>query len=281
MDSIFGYLQSLLVPSAAAAQSTLDYSHISYGQLLLATGFVVLAGALSLAYKLRLERDLALGTVLAFLQLFVVGHLLTIIFAINSPWPAFAMYTATAFFATRLARRKVLTKGVPIMLPTFLAMLTTCFFAASIVSGVVLQAQPWWKPRFFIPVGGMIAGNAMNALSIALERFFSELRLRRGEVEASLCLGATPAEAGRDMFRTALRAGMINAVNALMGAGLVALPGMMTGQILAGAPPLQAVRYQIVMMLVMTAAAALSSLAALLLVRRRCFTRSGALVRFE
>ncbi len=255
------------------------YTHLEYWQILAAACFVLVAGAFSLIYRLRLERDLALGALLAFIQLSLMGYLLTAIFALDSLWVVLAMYTATAFFATRLARRKVTTKGVPITLPTFLAMATTCFFLTSLVSGVIMPAHPWWEPRYFIPVGGMIAGNSMNALSIALERFFSELRLRRSEVEASLCLGASPAEASREMFRVALRAGMINAVNALMGAGLVSLPGMMTGQILAGVPPVQAVRYQIVIMLILTAAAALSSFAALTLVRRRCFTPGASLVR--
>lgn len=281
MDSVLAFIKSIFIDlESATTQGTYAYSHIQYWQLLLATGFVVLAGILSLVYRLRLERDLALGTLLAFVQLFVVGYLLTAIFAINSFWLVLAMYTATAFFATRLAKRKVHAQGISIMLPTFLAMVTTCFFLTSIVSGVVLRATPWWEPQYFIPVGGMVAGNAMNALSIALERFFSELQTRRAEVEASLCLGASPSEASRDMFRIALRAGMINAINALMGVGLVSLPGMMTGQILAGVPPTQAIRYQIIIMLMMTAASALSSVTALLLVSGRCFTRGAALIRF-
>ncbi len=280
MAELMSSLESLFA-GAQAGGGTYSYTHIAYPQVLLAAGFVLLAGVLSVVHKLRLERDLALGAVLAFLQLSVVGYLLTAIFALHSIWPVLGMYTVTALLATRLARRKVQTKGVSIALPTFLAMATTCFFLTGLVSGVILKGNPWWEPQYFIPVGGMIAGNAMNALSIALERFFSELRHRRDEVEAALCLGASPAEACREMFRTALRAGMINSVNALMGAGLVALPGMMTGQILAGVPPVHAVRYQIVIMLVMTSSAALSSLAALLLVRRRCFTQGAALVRFS
>lgn len=282
MDKLAELLHSLFeAHESAASAGSYAYSAIHYPQLLMAGGFVLLAGALSVAYRLKLERDLALGAVLAFVQLSLVGYLLTVIFALKSPGPVFAMYTATALFATRLARRKVRTRGVSIFWPTFLAMISTCFFVSSLMSGLILQAKPWWEAQYFIPVGGMIAGNAMNALSIALERFFSELRLRRAEVEAALCLGASPAEAGRDMFRNALRAGMINSINALMGVGLVSLPGMMTGQILAGVPPLQAIRYQLAIMLVLTAAAALSSFAALHLVRRRCFTKGAALIRFE
>ena len=282
MDKLIDFFRSLFAAHESMAISTGSYAYsaIHYWQLLLACGFVLVAGILSVIYRLKLERDLAVGSLLAFVQLSVVGYLLTIIFALDSPWPVFAMYTATALFATRLSKRKVRTKGVSIFWPTFLAMFSTCFFVTSLMSGLILQAKPWWEPQYFIPVGGMIAGNAMNALSIALERFFSELHLRRPEVEAGLCLGASPTEASLDMFRIALRAGMINSINALMGVGLVSLPGMMTGQILAGVPPLQAIRYQMAILLVLTAAAALSSFAALHLARRRCFTTGAALVRF-
>ena len=117
----------------------------------------------------------------------------------------------------------------------------------------------------------MLAGNAMNTIALALDRFFADLRLKRDEVELRLLIGATPAEACADVFKDALRAGMIPAINSLMGVGLVSLPGMMTGQILAGAAPQEAVRYQVVVMLMLVATTALVSFLALLQIRRRCF----------
>lgn len=93
-----------------------------------------------------------------------------------------------------------------------------------------------------------------------------------------LCHGADYREATVDIFRNALRAGMIPAINSLMGVGLVFLPGMMTGQILAGADPEEAVRYQIVVMFMLVASTALSSIIVLLLVRRRCFSPAMTLL---
>ena len=277
MNEILSFFAKFASPAPGTGQTA--YLAIDVWQLALAALFVLIAGIFSVVYHLRLEKDLAIGTVRAFAQLFAVGYILNIVFHIPSVWLVMGMYTATAWFATSIAQRRVTRTGVSILLPSFLAMLSSCFLVTSLVSGAVIQAHPWWAPQYFIPVGGMVAGNAMNALSIALERFFSELRLRRGEVEALLCLGATPREASEDMFRTALRAGMLNPINAMMGVGLVTLPGMMTGQILAGVSPVQAIRYQLVIVLMMTAASALSSFAVLMLVRRRCFSSGQALTR--
>ena len=121
----------------------------------------------------------------------------------------------------------------------------------------------------------MIIGNSMNAIAIALERLLGDLRERRAEVEMKLCLGADYKEASQDIVRNAMRSGMIPSINSLMGVGIVFIPGMMTGQILAGADPLIAIRYQIVVMVMLVGATAVGSLLVVLLVRKMCFG-SGA-----
>src|SRR5205085_2514432 len=102
----------------------------------------------------------------------------------------------------------------------------------------VIRVHPWYDPQYLIPLFGMIIGNAMNGAAIAAERLGSEMESRRLEVEAYLALGASPSRASREPARRALAAALIPAVNGLMVVGLVALPGMMTGQILAGSSPL-------------------------------------------
>ena len=121
-------------------------------------------------------------------------------------------------------------------------------------------------PAFFVG-----HGNPMNAIAIALERLMEELRKRKPEVEARLCLGANYKEASRDIFKNAMRAGMIPSINSLMGVGIVFIPGMMTGQILAGADPLQAIRYQIIVMVMLVGSTAIGTLLVVYLVRKLCF----------
>ena len=124
----------------------------------------------------------------------------------------------------------------------------------------------------------MIAGNSMNAITLALERLFADLRNGRTRVELALSLGATYQEATAEMVRQAIRTGMIPSINALMTVGLVSLPGMMSGQILAGSDPIVAIEYQIVVMLMLVASTAISSSIVVHVVRRTCFTGSSQLI---
>ena len=130
----------------------------------------------------------------------------------------------------------------------------------------------FWHPQYFIPLAGMVAGNSMTALGLSLDRLLSDLKTKRDLVEMRLCLGATPVEASQDIFRDALKAGMIPSINSLAGVGIVFLPGMMTGQILSGEDPMLAIRYQIVVMFMLVASTALTVSMVLGIVRQRCFS---------
>lgn len=244
---------------------------IGYGQLLLALGFILLAGGASVAYKLGLGRDLLVGALRTFAQLFVMGYALTLIFAWDVALVVIAVYLVMIVFAAHIVSGRVKEPDVAYLGPTFLSMLAGYFLVSVLVTGVVVQAEPWWKPQYFLPLGGMIVGNSMNALAISLERLFSSLRSRRAEVEMRLSLGADYEEASQEIMAEALKAGMIPSINSMMGVGVVFIPGMMTGQILAGADPMLAVRYQIVVMLMLVGSTALSTLVALRLTRKRCF----------
>jgi putative ABC transport system permease protein len=145
------------------------------------------------------------------------------------------------------------------------------------VTQVMLRVHPWYAPRYLIPLFGMIVGNAMTAAALAAERLASEMESRRGEVEAYLALGATPARAAAEPARRALTAALIPSVNGLMVVGLVQLPGMMTGQILAGQSPLLAVRYQIVVVFMLAGATAMTATMVVLWYRRTFFTPAAQL----
>lgn len=250
---------------------------IGWGQLLISLVFILLAAAASLYYRLRMERDLVVGTVRTFAQLALVGYLLQFVFDLQNPWLILLLYLWMLFWAAQAIHGRVDESEVAILGPTFVAMAVTFTLITVVVTSAVVQVEPWYKPQYFIPLGGMIAGNAMNAISISLERLLSGLRQQRGEVELILSLGGSWDEAARKLRREAIRAGMIPSVNAMMTVGLVSLPGMMSGQILAGADPTQAVRYQILVMLMLVGATALGTLIVVNLILRRCFTRHDQL----
>jgi putative ABC transport system permease protein len=128
----------------------------------------------------------------------------------------------------------------------------------------------------FIPLLGMIIGNSLNGISLSLDRFLGACANERRRIESRLALGATPNEAVQPIVREAIRTGMIPMMNAMAIVGVVSLPGMMTGQLLAGADPMDAVLYQIVVMYMIAAAVALGSSMVVLLARRRVFNEAMA-----
>ncbi len=251
---------------------------ISPWQLLLCLGFVLLAGGASVYHKLGLGRDLLVGTVRTFAQLFLMGYVLTFIFETHTSWLVLLMFTFMVAAAVHIIKGRVKEHSVPFLIPTFVSMLISYSLVSYIVTAVIVGAKPWWTPQYFIPLAGMIVGNSMTAISIALERLFSDLKARRNEVEMRLALGADYREASQDILRNAIKAGMIPSINSLMAVGLVSLPGMMTGQILSGTDPLIAIRYQIVVMLMLVASTALGAIIVTGLVRRRCFSDAQRLI---
>jgi putative ABC transport system permease protein len=247
-------------------------------QLAICLVFVVITALGSLAYKLKLEKDLAIGTVRTFAQLFAVGYVLKYVFALNSVWVVLGVFAFMVFWAAETIRGRVKEPKLKILGSVYASMLLSNLVVTFIVTAVVIQVRPWYEPRYFIPLAGMIVGNAMNAVAVSLERMFSSIRKQRQEVELHLCLGGTYQEATADILRDAMRAGMIPSINGMMTVGLVSLPGMMTGQMLAGQAPEHAVRYQIVVMLMITACTAVASFIVVRLVRRRCFSPAHQIV---
>ena len=250
---------------------------IGYSQLALALGFILVAGGASLWLKLGLGRDLLVGTLRTLGQLALMGYVLLYIFQLNWPWLVLTVFAGMIFFAARIVAGRVRGRGLPVFWPVFFSMLLSYMVVSFLVVGLVVQADPWWEPRYFLPLGGMVVGNSMNAMALALERLLGEMKNRREEVETLLCLGADPKEATGAIFSEAVRAGMIPSINSMMGVGLVFIPGMMTGQILAGADPLLAIKYQIVVMLMLVGATTLGSVLAVSLARRRLFTPAAQL----
>ena len=250
---------------------------ISPLQLLLCLIFVVIAGTGSAVFRLKLERDLAWGTVRTFGQLALVGYVLKYIFQINNPILVLLLFIWMVFWAAHAIRGRVKEREVSFFLPTFISMVASYTTVSILVTAVIVQVEPWYKPQYFIPLGGMIAGNSMNAITISLERMFSDIRKQREQIELAFCMGASYQEATGDILRDVIKAGMIPSINALMTVGLVSLPGMMTGQILAGSNPLTAIKYQIIVMLMLVASTAIGSIIVVHVVRRRCFTKAHQL----
>lgn len=248
--------------------------------LALAAMLLLVAAGLSRWQRLGLEGRYLVGGLRAFLQLFAVGYVLVFVFDAARWWLVLSVLaimlvagTAVAARAPAVASRRVRTWPI-----SGAAMLLSSGLTLAYVTGVVLRVSPWYEPRHLIPLFGMIVGNAMNGAALAAERLQSEMLRQRASIEAYLALGATPARAAAEPVRKALTAALIPSINGLTVVGLVQLPGMMTGQVLAGASPLVAVRYQLVVACMLTCATALTSVLVVLGYRRTFFNAAEQLV---
>lgn len=245
----------------------LDLVHVA-----LAAGFVVLAGALSVGFRLGLAKKLAVAAVRTAAQLALAGFALSAVFGLKSLPLVLLLGLAMVLLAGREALRRQSVKVAGTSFDVFLSMTVSAFAVSLIVTGVIVGAAPVWTPPVFIPILGMILGNSLNGISLALDRFLTGCVEQRALIETRLCLGATANEAVQPLVRDAVRTGMIPIINAMAIVGIVSLPGIMTGQLLAGADPRDAVMYQVVVMYMLAASTSFAAAAAVLLVRRRVFT---------
>jgi len=250
---------------------------LSLSDLLLAYALVLLALGMARLRRIGQEKDLLLASLRMAVQLFAAGYLLQLLFDLKSATAVMLVLLAMGAFAVQTAAGRVKQR-----LPGFyrivgLSMLIGCGGATFYFCHLVIGLKPWYDPRYLIPLAGMIFGNSLTGASLAAERLTSEIRSRRDEIEAMLNLGASPRQAVRDEVRSAFRAALIPTVNAMAAMGLVFLPGMMTGQILSGTPPEQAVRYQIAVMCVITGSVAVTAFLILLQGSRACFTPAAQL----
>jgi putative ABC transport system permease protein len=238
----------------------------------IASSLLLVVGMLSLALRLGLERRLALASLRTVLQLGLLGLVLKWVFDAQQWWIVVAMVASMVVNASVAAVRRTSRRYSGVWLSGLGAVTISTVFTTVVVISVVIPVRPWYEARYLIPLVGMILGNALTGLSLCLDRLMTDLDQKRSEVECWLSLGATAWEACRPHVREAVRTGMIPILNSMTVVGIVSIPGMMTGQILAGAPPEEAIRYQIVVMFMIAAATTMSAVIITLLSFRRLVT---------
>jgi putative ABC transport system permease protein len=250
------------------------YIALTAWQVAIAASLVLVNGAVSVALKLGLERSLLLASVRMVAQLLLIGYVLLWVFQSNSAAAVLALAAVMTVVAGVSAVHRTERRFSGIYLASFVSVLASSWIVTAFAIGAVLQkADTWYEPQYTIPILGMILGNTLNGVSLGLNRLEDELVVRRDLVEMSLALGATSWEAARGPVRQAVRTGMIPTINSMMVTGIVSLPGMMTGQLLTGVSPLEAVKYQIVIMFLVASGTTLGTVGVVLLSFRRLFNR--------
>ncbi|MCB9601071.1 MAG: iron export ABC transporter permease subunit FetB [Sandaracinus sp.] len=225
-----------------------------------AASLVLVAGVTSLLLRLSLERQLLIGMVRATVQLLLVGFALRWIFG-HVHWAlTFGAASVMIVLATRAALQRASHTLAGAFLGSFVTLVLSAGVFAVLGSALFVGAEPWYHPRYLLPLLGMLLGNGLTGISLCLDSLLSTFAEDRERVELELALGATRWEAARDPVRRSVRRGIVPIVNAMMVAGVVSLPGMMTGQILSGTEPVEAVKYQLLILFLIAGATSLGCL---------------------
>jgi putative ABC transport system permease protein len=250
---------------------------LSYIDLTIVSLLVLASVGMSLLERLGLVKDIIVSCLRAFIQLTAVGFVLAALFRnVEIYWVVLAVLVMIAA-AVQAGRSRLEGRVSGLTTDMTVAMSVVSIATLAFVVGLVIRPALWYDPQIIVPLAGMIIGNTMTATTLAANRYQAELRLQQQDVEALLALGATSEQAAANVSRESIRSALIPSIAGMMVVGIALLPGTMTGQILAGQDPNQAVRYQIVVQYMMLFAAVATSLVIVRLIHRRYFTRDHQL----
>jgi putative ABC transport system permease protein len=241
---------------------------VSLGEVAGALGLVAVAVAVSLWQRAELEQDIGIAVARSFIQLTAIGYVINLIFEQDNLIFVVVLIAVMVVFGALTASHRA--RQVP---GAFWPLLWALAIAggSTLVLVVVLGIfDP--KPRFLVPVGGMVVGNSMTAAAVALNRLGDEVRVSSGQIEATLALGASSTQAMLPIIRRSLRSGMIPLIDSTKTTGLIFFPGTMVGMLLAGADPVDAVRLQLILLYTLLGSVSLAALIGTALAYRNFFT---------
>lgn len=250
--------------------------------LMLAALLVLALSGLTARMQLGITLQLIIAACRTTAQLLLVGLILKEVFEqAKLSWViliTMVMLTVAAWEI--LARQKRKLKGWWGFSISIFSLFVSSFLITLIALLFIIKTDPWYTPQYTIPLLGMLLGNTMNGIALGMDRLIQTAWQQRAVIEQRLMLGQTSVQAIREIRHESMRAGMIPIINAMAAAGIVSLPGMMTGQILAGSDPVEAVKYQILIMFLVTAGTGFGVIAVLHLISKRIFDHRERL-RFD
>jgi putative ABC transport system permease protein len=247
--------------------------HLSLSQIAAALGLVAVALAITVWQRVDLEGEIAVAVARSFVQLTAIGYVIKLLFDRDELALVVALIGAMVLFGAFTAAGRA--RAVP---RAFWPLLVALAVAASATLGLVVALGVFpARPRYLVPVGGMVIGNAMTAAAVALNRLGDDVADNRRQIEGTLALGATGRQAIGPLVRRSLRSGVIPLIDSTKTTGLIFFPGTMVGMLLAGAAPIDAVRLQLVLLYVLLGGVSIAALVAVLLAQRAFFTSAHQL----
>ncbi|WP_375169691.1 iron export ABC transporter permease subunit FetB [Marinobacter sp.] len=246
---------------------------LAWWKLALTALLILLLAGVSLASRLGIARSLLIAASRTVIQLALIGLVLEALFASSEfIWIALLATVMLAVAGREvMARQQRRLRGFWSFGLGTGAMFVSSFTVTVLTLAVVIGPEPWYAPQYAIPLLGMMLGNTMTGVALSLDRLNEAVWSQRAVIENRLMLGEPWRVALEDIRKHAMRSGMMPSINAMAAAGIVSLPGMMTGQILAGSPPSVAVKYQILVMLTITVGTGFGTLLAVAWGSRRLF----------
>jgi putative ABC transport system permease protein len=247
--------------------------HLTATDLVMASVLVLLLAGVSLWMQLGLAQQLVVAAIRTTVQLLLIGFVLKALFSFSHWYWVALLATAMLMIAGRevIARQKHRLMGWWGFGVGTASMFLSTFLITLLVLVLIIGNEPWYKPQYAIPLLGMMLGNTMTGIALGMNTLTQTTLQQRAILESRLMLGHSWRRAMEPILKEATRTGMIPIINAMAAAGVVSLPGMMTGQILAGNPPLIAVQYQILIMFMVTAGTGFGTVLSVRLTARRLF----------
>ena len=241
-----------------------NYYAIDIWGLIAALVMVAIAAGISETMRMGVGRTLLWSACRALLQLCAMGFIMEYVIRSNNPWLVLLLVAFMLIAAVQITLSRA--KGVPKGLagPVFLSLVVTMLIMISLVTELIIRPQPWYAPQLVVPLTGMLLGNTVSALAVGLSRFFESMKERRDEVDTLL--------AARPSIVSSIRLGLLPTTASLASAGIVTVPGMMAGQIIAGGNPIDAAKYQFMILATIAALTLLADSIIMLMVYKRCFT---------
>lgn len=251
----------------------MDVIPLSSADLACASILVLLLAFVSFRMQLGLGSRMIMSGIRMTIQLLLIGLILRSLFASYNIWMIVGISLVMLLVAGREIRLRQKRKlsgffgyGIGVV-----SMFISSFSIAVFSLTVIIQVEPWYSPQYAIPLLGMLLGNTMTGISLAADKLTSEIYDKRNIIEQRLCLGETWQVAVDDIRKSCMRTGMVPIINSMAAAGIVSLPGMMTGQILGGSPPVEAVKYQILIMFLITAGTGFGVICSIWMTSRHLF----------
>lgn len=222
---------------------------INWFELALFSLILLIPLTINKRYKLGIAKDTVISVVRMTVQLVLVGVYLEYLFKLNSLavnllWLAIMIVVGASSIVSKTNLPKK-----PLMWPLIVGLSCSLFPLLAAIAFGLVKPEPFYNAQYMIPLAGMLLGNSLSSNIVALQNLFTAFEQRKSEYEAAISLGASPKYASFPFLQEALRKSLAPILASMATTGLVTLPGMMTGQILGGASPMVAIKYQLIIML--------------------------------